>query len=113
MMMIRTMILTVLTLAVVFPIHASETQWVLSADEWARPRDGKGLVSMSALKKTVQAWGKQSNLKMVVHYPGGEEGILWAKELQDWLIALGIPSSHIQTISGHSRKDAITIELRK
>lgn len=106
-------ILIVLILAVMFPIHASEQKWILSADEWARPRDGKSLTSMAALKQSVQAWGEESNLKLVIHYPGGEEGILWAKELQDWLIALGIPSPHIQTIPGHSRKDAVTIELRK
>jgi hypothetical protein len=112
-MKMKTGVLIVLILAAMFPIHASGQQWILSADEWARPRDGEGLTSMPALKKSVHAWGEQSSLKLVIHYPGGEEGILWAKELQDWLIALGIPSSHIQTISGHSRKDAVTIELRE
>lgn len=77
------------------------------------PRDGKGIVSMPVLKKSVLAWRGQSDLNLVIHYPGGEEGMLWAKELQDWLVALGVPSSHIQTISGHSREDAVTIELRK
>ena len=95
------------------PIFAMEREWVLSADEWARPRDGKGIVSMPVLKESILAWRGQPDLNLVIHYPGGEEGILWAKELQDWLVALGIPSSHIQTISGHSRKDAVTIELRK
>ncbi len=96
-----------------FPVLAMEREWVLSADEWARPRDGRGIVSMPVLEKSAQAWREQSELNLVIHYPGGEEGVLWAKELQDWLVALGIPSSHIQTIPGHSRKDAVTIELRK
>jgi len=112
-MKMKTGVLIVLILAAMFPIYASEQQWILSADEWARPRDGRGLASMSVLRQSVQAWGEQSNLKLVVHYPGGEEGMLWAKELQDWLIALAVPSSHIQTIPGHSRKDAVTIELRE
>lgn len=106
-------VLYVFTLIVMFPIYASEQQWVLSADEWARPRDGKGLVSMLVLEQSVQAWSAESNLELVIHYPGGEEGVLWAKELQDWLIALGVPSSNIQIIPGHLRKDAVTIELRK
>ncbi|MBE9541231.1 MAG: hypothetical protein IMF01_02845 [Proteobacteria bacterium] len=95
------------------PVLAMEREWVLSADEWARPRDGRGIVSMPVLAKSLQAWEKQSDLNLVIHYPGGEEGILWAKELQDWLVALGVPSSHIQTIPGNSRKDAVTIELRR
>ncbi len=95
------------------PVLAVEREWVLSADEWARPRDGRGIVSMLVLGESIQAWKEQSDLNLVIHYPGGEEGVLWAKELQDWLVALGVPSSHIQTIPGHSRKDAVTIELRK
>ena len=96
-----------------FPVLAIEREWVLSADEWARPRDGRGIVSMPVLEKSVQVWREQPALHLIIHYPGGEEGMLWARELQDWLVALGVPSSHIQTISGHSRKDAVTIELRK
>lgn len=107
----RSLILSFLLMNM-FPVLAMDREWVLSADEWARPRDGRGIVSMPVLVESIQAWKEQSGLNLVIHYPGGEEGTLWAKELQDWLIALGIPSSHIQTIPGNSRKDAVTIELR-
>jgi hypothetical protein len=92
-----------------------EKQWEISAEEWSRPRHGESLVKMLPLVKSVQAWmaQKDSKSKLIIRYPGGEEGVLWAQELRDWLISLGIPSDRTVTLSGQSRDDVITITILK
>ncbi len=46
-----------------------------------------------------------------IRYPGGEPGILWASELRDWLISLGIPSDKIATYSGSPNGDELILQI--
>ncbi len=94
------------------PAAAAEHQWIVTADAWYLPRDGARVASMPPVEKAVHAWLKAPKGRLVIRYPGGEEGILWSEELRDWLVSLGIPSEHIETASGLDRNDAVIIVLR-
>lgn len=73
--------------------------WQLTAAEWSRPRSGERVVALPAVAEAVRSWHAQSGV-MVVHHPGGEEGALWAAELRDWLVALGIDADAIRLVPG-------------
>jgi hypothetical protein len=91
----------------------AETRWSLSAEQWARPRSGAALVAMAPLGEVVQALAEQPAHSLVIGYPGGEEGSLWAHELRSWLVALGIPSQRIQLQSGSRERDALDLQLEE
>lgn len=84
-------------------------QWVLSADAWARPRHGDELVREPALREAVAAAAEDGHL--LIRYPAGEEGVLWAQELKSWLVALGLPSRRLDTQFGYQRDDTIILLL--
>ena len=79
--------------------HA-DSSWTLDASQWARPRSGKAVVSMRPLPQVVRTWSDAPTGHIVIHYPGGEDGELWASELRDWLIALGVPGNHLRRVAG-------------
>lgn len=98
----------------------------LSVDDWARPRSGETLVGFQALRDMATIWSAgevqgRSNAAgtggtavggkatIEIRYPGGDEGSLWAGELADWLVALGIPSNRIQLMPGSARADRIDL----
>ena len=88
-------------------------QWTINADEWSRPRNGDRLVRMQALVQGVQSWmASKDSTVLLIRYPGGEEGALWAQEIRDWLVALGVPSSRTRAQAGQARDDLITIEVK-
>lgn len=91
---------------------ASSEVWTISAEEWSRPRSGAALVQIPELHDAIVAWSEQPDTRLVIHYPGGEEGALWAHELMDWLVSLGVPARQINVSAGHSRSDTITINLQ-
>lgn len=91
---------------------AAQRQWLLSADTWFAPRDGRMIVGLKPVAAAVTAWAKHPHSRLVIRYPGGEAGTLWGRELRDWLVSLGVPSSHVQTSPGFSRQDAVAIVLR-
>ena len=83
--------------------------YTLSADEWARPRSGDVIAEFSALRAAVYYWDKSENAIMVVRYPGEDSGELWAAELRDWLISLGVPSDYIRLVAGTQDADEIRV----
>lgn len=87
------------------------SQWTLEAAEWARPRDGKIVARMPPLAEVVSTWAAQPQQRLLIRYPGGEEGLLWAYELRAWLVALGIPLADQELIAGSHQTDGIELEL--
>ncbi len=94
-------------------VSAGERSWSLGADDWARPRDGVAILQMPPLPEVAEAWEQQPDQRLIVRYPGGEEGLLWANELRSWLVALGIPSQHQELIAGSRGPDHIELELMR
>lgn len=90
----------------------AEDRWELSAEAWARPRSGAGLVGMAPLADVVRQLQAQEDRRLLIGYPGGEEGNLWAHELRSWLVALGIPSRRIQLQSGNGRAGTLELSIQ-
>ena len=92
---------------------ADENQWQLSADTWSRPRDGHSVVQMTPLAGAVAQWSQEPDSRLLIRYPGGEEGLLWAHELRSWLVALGVPLHNLELLAGSQQADRIELELSR
>lgn len=100
-----------LVVALLVPAPAAlATSWTLEASTWARPRSGQAVVSMRPLPQVVRAWSQSPSSRIVIHFPGGEDGELWAHELRDWLVALGVPSERV-ALTGGGEPDALGLEV--
>lgn len=105
--------LRILGLAVVLLLPAPAAlaaSWTLEASTWARPRSGQAVLSMRPLPRVVRAWAQSPSSRIVIHFPGGEDGELWAHELRDWLVALGVPSDRI-ALTGGGEPDALGFDV--
>jgi hypothetical protein len=92
--------------------HASANSvriFTLSADQWARPRTGAVIPELTALRSAVGYWGNAPDRIIVIRYPGEDSGELWAAELRDWLISLGVPSDYVRLLSGSQAADEINL----
>jgi len=94
-------------------VAAEPGAWSLSADSWARPRDGRSVAQMAPLPEVIKKWSEDTTQRLVIHYPGGEEGQLWAHELRSWLVALGVPQNNQELVAGSQQADRIEIELSR
>lgn len=98
-----------LLLAVTLPAAARERTYALGLELWVRPREGAELVRFPELAGAVRDWAGHPGARIQIRFPGGEEGDLWASELCDWLVALGVPSSALETQAGSSQGDRIEL----
>lgn len=81
----------------------------LSADAWARPRSGAVIPELEALRGAVRYWSEVDSGMIVIRHPGEDSGEIWAAELRDWLISLGVPSDYIRLIPGTQQADEIKL----
>ncbi len=109
-MLLTRLILIPLLLLVLFPVSANSLRiFSLGADEWARPRNGAVIPHFGALRSAIDYWEKGTNTAILIRYPGEDSGEIWASELHDWFISLGVPSDYIILVSGSQDADEITL----
>ncbi|MCK4743028.1 MAG: hypothetical protein KAT25_04350 [Sulfuriflexus sp.] len=90
----------------------ASSQQLLSAELWARPRSGASVAAMPAVRESVRTLlAAPAGSKLVIRYPGGEEGSLWAEELHVWLISLGIDTELMDLRPGSAEPDQIELYI--
>lgn len=91
-----------------FFIYAGES-YQLTHEQWAVPKRAETILVMPAIAKVLADLQTTPKGQLLIRYPGGDEGTLWAHELRSWLVSLGISSSNIELRPGSV--DASIIEL--
>jgi len=86
---------------------------ILSHAEWPIVRSGSTLLNMPALQRVVTKLDQLDHGRLVIRHPGGDRGSTWAKELRDWLIALGLGSESIQLEPGSGIPDTIVLYVEE
>lgn len=87
--------------------------YALTADEWAQPRSGEVVASFSSLRSAVDYWHNTFSAMIMLRYPSDDAGELWAIELRDWLVALGVPMDAILMAPGLNVLDELQIVVGK
>lgn len=91
----------------------SAAEYSIHAEVWARPRSGEALLALPAVRDLLRDYDANPEATIEIRYPGGEEGVLWAQELHDWLVALGVPSRRVDVAVGSGVQDSIRLLLNK
>ncbi|MFK5913286.1 MAG: hypothetical protein QM484_02850 [Woeseiaceae bacterium] len=86
---------------------------LIQANDWLIPKSSVTLLTMPAVSVVMEQLQKDSNAKLQVKYPGGDEGTLWANELRSWLVALGLSSTRIELVLGSTLSTAIELRVLK
>jgi len=86
--------------------------WSLDIEEWSRPRSGETVLSMQPVSKAVYHLHGEEGSRLELVYPGGEQGELWAAELKDWLVALGVDVDVIEIHPGAPSEHQLLLRVR-
>jgi len=93
---------------------ADSDSFSIGADQWALPRSGSALLHLAPFSAAVQDWVAHPGARIVIVHAGSDQGNLWAGELSDWLVTLGVPSSQIdKRVSGNQSEDSITLMVER
>lgn len=88
-------------------VHGEE---LIYRQDWLKIRSATSMLQLPALQRVVNQFEANENAKIIIQYPGGDQGNQWGVELRDWLVSLGISSSAIELQPGSAMPQAITIK---
>lgn len=84
---------------------------ILSQEEWSQPKKVESVLQMPAIRQALTAMAKSPNSQLIVLYPGGDEGTLWAHELKAWLVSLGLSSHQIDLRPGSRQSSGLEMQV--
>ena len=69
------------------------------------------MLQMDGVGAAVREMDSQQDSRLLLRYPGGDEGSLWVEELRSWLLALGVEPGRIELRPGSPAPDIIEMEV--
>ena len=92
-------------------VQALETSHILTAEQWAVPRNVETIIQMPALASAMAELQATPGGRLLIRYPGGDTGTLWMTELHSWLVSLGVSSADMERIPGSANSQVIELEV--
>ncbi len=102
-----------LILLLLLPLPLLADTRVLTLAEWSVPRNGGTVLAMPPLRETIAELTRRPETSLLLRYPGGEAGTLWAEELRAWLVALAVDPQRIELHRGSRTADTIELSLNE
>ena len=92
-------------------VQALETSHILTAEQWAVPRNVETIIQMPALASAMAELQATPGGRLLIRYPGGDAGSLWMTELHSWLVSLGLSSADMERVPGSANSQVIELEV--
>lgn len=92
-------------------VQALETSHILTAEQWAVPRNVETIIQMPALASAMAELQATPGGRLLIRYPGGDAGTLWMNELHSWLVSLGLSSADMERVPGSANSQVIELEV--
>jgi len=95
-------------------VHQAAKSVTLNAVQLAQPRTGQRIARLPGLGSLAGSFEERRGERLVMRYPAGDKGTLWAEELRAWLVALGIPAKRIMLEPDPAHDDdSVTIAIHR
>jgi hypothetical protein len=94
-------------------VKAAANDVSVTAEQWSRISSPKAFMAIGGLRDLVTDFNQQTASTLQIHYQGGENGLLWAQQFRNRLVALGIESSRIQLVQGATKNNTLVIGLQE
>jgi len=113
---LRTLALAMFLGSLSIPPVSAGTSISISAEQWARVQSAADFMAIPGLKALVDSIADNQNRNkrvLEIHYAGGENGQLWAQQVRNRLVGLGLDSSGIEMLQGGAVAGQLQINARE
>ena len=94
-------------MAMAGPVH------LLPQQQWAKPKRAETILAIPEIAQVLRELQGQPGSNLLLRYPGGDEGTVWAYELRAWLVSFGVPSAMIEIRPGSSQAGMIEMQVEE
>jgi hypothetical protein len=88
----------------------AESLSLVTAD-WPPPRRAEALAAYRPVGDFLRAFDERDTGLLRIRHAGGDAGSLFAEQLRDALVALGVPAARIQLVPAAAETDHLILEF--
>ena len=85
----------------------------ITAEQWSRVSSSRQFMAIDGLRNLVLELNRLPGSVLVVHYQGGENGLLLAQQFRNRMVATGLGSSRIQMVQGVPEDFVLVIKIQE
>ena len=89
--------------------NAETWQADITRADWELNVRERSVQQIEPLTRLLDTFIEAGENKIVIRYPGGDEGEQWVSQLIAYFVSLGIPSSYIEQEPGSGQQDKIRL----
>jgi hypothetical protein len=101
----------VLLLASGAGVHAAVWESTISRDAWVTHASERRLLDLDPIREILARFEESEQVRITIHYPGGDAGSRWAVQFRDRLVAYGVPSTFMEMVPGSGGLDILRVSL--
>jgi len=90
---------------------SSVIEHTITQSEWPQYANGANLSALPQLRDLLQRFEEREGTRLEIRFPGGEQGNKWARQLQRWFVAYGVPSRYLTLAPGSGAPDRLLVML--
>jgi len=100
----------VVAMSLALPALATE---YIPGEEWPEIQRGIQVTQYPKLARLVNRLDQHPDAAIVISYPGGEAGQSWAREIRDWLVALGVSTNKLVLRPGSGVPGSLALDIER
>ncbi len=94
-----------------FAAAGSLYEHMLTRAQWPAHANGQNIIALPAVAQALRRFVENDKTTIVIQYPGGDPGRMWADELYNWLISFGIPIRYLELQPGSGAVDRLVVSV--
>ena len=106
-------LLIIFLFCIQYKMAMAATVHFLPQQQWAKPKRAETILAIPEIAQVLQELQDQPRSNLLIRYPGGDEGTVWAYELRAWLVSFGLPSRMIEMRPGSSQAGMIEMQVQE
>ena len=84
---------------------------VISRAQWPEYVNGSSVAELVGVRKILLHFNENDKVNITIQYPGGDQGIQWARQMYQWFIAFGVPGRYLRMELGSGAPDQLRLLL--
>jgi hypothetical protein len=109
--LVNTLFLLV-SLILTSPAFAAEVkEQIIEKNQWPEYVNGINISNLPQVQQVLSGFEENGRIKIIIRYPGGDDGIHWANQMYQWFIAFGVPGQYLSMEPGSGAPDQLLLVL--
>ena len=92
-------------------IAVDVNEQVINRSQWPQYVNGSSISTLPQVQQILLQFEETDRFSIIIQYPGGDNGITWARQMYQWFVAYGVPGKYLRMELGSGAPNQLRLML--